>query len=69
MQPAGKGQSYGPEGWGYSEGRQIKINFSLCSFVCMYVCAKCFWPRETISPVVVVVFLKCGYPGFFVDAM
>ena len=33
--------------------------------VCL--CAKCFWPRETISPVI---FLKkCGYPAFFVDAM
>ena len=37
--------------------------------VCVCVCAKYFWPRETISLVVVVVFLKCGYPGFFVDAV
>ena len=37
-QPAGKVQSFGPEGWGYSEGGQIKTNFSLFSFVCMCVC-------------------------------
>ena len=31
----------------------------------MCVCAKYFWPRETISPVVCVFFFfKSGYPGF-----
>ena len=64
-QPAGKVQSFGPEGWGYSEGGQIKTNFSLFSFVCVPVCAKYFWPRETIWPVVF--FKKCGYTVFFVD--
>ena len=39
-QPAGKVQSFGPEGWGYSEGGQIKTNFSLFSFVCMCVCVR-----------------------------
>ena len=33
--------------------------------MCVPVYAKYFWPLETISPVVVVVvFLKSGYPGF-----
>ena len=65
-QPAGKVQSFGPEGWRYSEGGKIKTNFSLFCFVCMCVCAKYFWPRETISPVVCLfVFLKCGYSVFF----
>ena len=52
-QPAGKVQSFGLEGWGYSEGVQIKANFSLFSFVSVSVCvcAKYFWLRETISPV------------------
>ena len=35
-QPAVKVQSFEPKGWGYSEGGQIKTNFSLFSFV--YVC-------------------------------
>ena len=51
-QPAGKVQSFGLEGWGYSEGGQIKTNFSLFSFLYMCVYAKSFWPRETITPVV-----------------
>ena len=67
-QPAGKVQSFGREGWGYCEGGQIKTNFLLFSFVCVgvcvCVCAKYSWPRETISPVVFF-FKKCGYPGFF----
>ena len=67
-QPAGKVQSFGPEGWGYSEGGQIKTNFSLFSFVCVCLCAKYFWPRGTISPVIY--FLKkCSCLGFFVDAI
>ena len=51
-------RSLGPEGWGYSEGGQIKTNFSLFSFVCVCVCVcvcvsvKYFWPREALSPVV-----------------
>ena len=61
-------RSFGPEGWGYSEGGQIKTNFSLFSFVCVCLCAKYFWPRGTISPVIY--FLKkCSYLGFFVDAI
>ena len=64
-QPAGKVQSFGPEGWGYSEGGQIKTNFSLFSFVCMCVYAKYFWPRKTITPVVCLfVFLSVGIPFF-----
>ena len=35
-QPVENVRSFGPEGWGYSEGGQIKTNFSLFSFV--YVC-------------------------------
>ena len=62
-QPAGKVQSFGPEGWGYSEGGQIKTNFSLFSFVCVGVCAKYFWPRETISPVVFL-WKSVGIPVF-----
>ena len=50
-QPAGKVQSVGPGNWGYSEVGQIKTNFSLFC-VRLFVCAKYFWPRETISPVV-----------------
>ena len=48
----GKSPELRAEGWGYSEGGQIKTNFSLFSFVCVGVCAKYFWPRGTISPVV-----------------
>ena len=62
-QPAGKVQSFGPEGWGYSEGGQIKTNFSLFSFVCVGVCAKYFWRRETISPVVFL-WKSVGIPVF-----
>ena len=38
-QPAGKVQSFGPGpgGWGYSEGGQIKTNFSLFFCVCLCV--------------------------------
>ena len=66
-QPAGKVQSFGPESWGYSEGGQIKTNFSLFCFVCICVCAKYFWPRETISPVVClfVFFFKVWVSRFF----
>ena len=54
-------RSLGPEGWGYSEGGQIKTNFSLFSFVCVCVCAcvcvcvsvKYFWHCcEALSPMV-----------------
>ena len=49
-------RSLGPESWGYSEGGQIKTNFSLFSCVCVCVCVcvsvKYFWPREALSPVV-----------------
>ena len=38
-QPAGKVQSFGPEGWGYSKGGQIKTNFSLFS-LCLWVCVR-----------------------------
>ena len=82
MQPAGKVQSFGLEGCRYSEGGQMKSNFSLFSFlcVCVCVCEKYFWLRETISPLFFFslffffccfFFLvkKCGYPGFFVHAM
>ena len=37
-QPVENVRSFGPEGWGYSEGGQIKTNFSLFSFVCVCVC-------------------------------
>ena len=36
----GKVQSFGPEGWGYSEGGQIKTNFSLFTFVCVCQCVR-----------------------------
>ena len=66
-------RSFGPEGWGYSEGGQIKTNFSLFSFVCVCVCvcqcvpvcAKYFWPRETIWSAVLFFFLECRYSVFF----
>ena len=69
-QPAGEVQSFRSEGW-YSEGGQIKTNFSLFfSCVCVPVYAKYFWPLETISPVVVVVvFFKVWVSRFFVDAI
>ena len=51
-QPVENVRSFGPEGWGYSEGGQIKTNFSLFSFVCVCVSVKYFWPREALSPVV-----------------
>ena len=44
-QPAGKVQSFGPEGWGYSEGGQIKTNFSLFCFVCICVCVRSIFGR------------------------
>ena len=66
-------RSFGPEGWGYSEGGQIKTNFSLFSFVCVCVCVcvcvsvKYFWRVKHYRRWC---FLKkCGYPGLFVDAM
>ena len=62
-------RSFGPEGWGYSEGGQIKTNFSLFSFVCVCVCVsvKYFWRVKHYRRWF---FLKkCGYPGLFVDAM
>ena len=40
----------GPGDLGYSEGGQIKTNFSL--FFCVFVCANYLWPRETKAPVV-----------------
>ena len=67
-QPAGKVQSFGPEGWGYSEGGQIKTNFSLFCFVCICVCAKNFlaaWNNIAGCLFVCLFFLKCGCPGFF----
>ena len=76
MQPAGKVQSFGLEGCRYSEGGQIKTNFSLFSFLCVCVCvcvrsiSGCVKQyRHFFFSLFFFLVKKCGYPGFFVHAM
>ena len=60
-QPAGKVQSFGPEGWGYSEGGQIKQTFH-CFLVCVYEVFLAAWNNNAGC---LFSFLKCGYSVFW----
>ena len=65
-QPAGEVQSFGSEGW-YSEGGQIKTNFSLFSSVCVCQCMRSITGRLKQYRrllLLLLLFLKSGYPGF-----